>query len=95
MNARAPFSLYHRAPDSLLHFEMPIYLPPPEHGELRTLLNTTHYVLELPPDIFAKPLRQVGRVDFIFRRCSRRTTKRRRDAKSFLQHLAKYGCRNR
>jgi hypothetical protein len=58
MNAHAPFSLCLHAPDSLHHFEMPIYLPPPERGELRTLLDTAHYVLELPPDILAKPLWQ-------------------------------------
>ena len=58
MNAHAPFLLYDRAPDSLHHFEMPIYLPPPERGELRTLMDTAHYVLELPPHIFAKPLWQ-------------------------------------
>jgi hypothetical protein len=58
MNARVHFSLYDCALDSLHHFEMPIYLPPPERGELRTLLDTAHYVLELPPDVFAKPLWQ-------------------------------------
>jgi hypothetical protein len=58
MNAHAPSSLYLRPTDSLHHFDMPIYLPPPERGELRTLMDTAHYVLELPPDIFAKPLWQ-------------------------------------
>jgi hypothetical protein len=57
MNAHAHFSLS-LALDSLHHFEMPIYLPPPERGELRTLMDTAHYVLELPPHIFGKPLWQ-------------------------------------
>jgi hypothetical protein len=39
-------------------FEMPIYLPPPERGELRKLLDATYYMLDLPPHIFAKPLWQ-------------------------------------
>jgi hypothetical protein len=56
MKARSHSSLYRHAPDSLHPFEMPIYLPPPERGELRTLLDTAHYVLKLPPDIFAKSL---------------------------------------
>jgi hypothetical protein len=40
------------------HFDTPIYLPPPERGELRTLLDAAYYMLDLPPDIFAKPLWQ-------------------------------------
>ena len=39
-------------------FEMPIYLPAPDRGELRTLLEAAHYTLELPPDILAGPLWQ-------------------------------------
>jgi hypothetical protein len=39
-------------------FEIPIYLPPPERGELRTLLDAAHYMLELPPHIFAKTVWQ-------------------------------------
>jgi hypothetical protein len=58
MSARASVSLHVRATESSHHFEMPIYLPAPKRGELRTLLDTAHYVLELPPHIFAKPLWQ-------------------------------------
>jgi hypothetical protein len=49
----SPVSLYLRAMDWSHHFEMPIYLPPPERGELRTLLDAAHYM-----HIFAKPLWQ-------------------------------------
>jgi hypothetical protein len=43
------------AMDWSLHFEMPIYLPPPERGELRTLLDAAHYMLALPRHTFGKP----------------------------------------
>ena len=44
-----------RAMDWSHNFEMPIYLPPPERGELRTLLDAAHYMLALPLHTFAKP----------------------------------------
>ena len=44
-----------RAMDWSHDFEMPIYLPPPERGELRTLLDAAHYMLALPLHTFAKP----------------------------------------
>lgn len=40
------------------HFDTPIYLPPPERGVLRTLLDAAYYMLDLPPHIFAQPLWQ-------------------------------------
>lgn len=39
-------------------FEMPIYLPPPERGELRTLLDAENYMLALPRHRFGKPVWQ-------------------------------------
>jgi hypothetical protein len=52
----APFvTIDSRAIDWSHHFEMPIYLPPPERGELRTLLDAAHYMLALPRHTFGKP----------------------------------------